>query len=191
MPGATPAAHARYHVIARGHPGADRLQRQGMRLPVVVTGPRGRVRVQAMWDTGSEVSSVSAPLLRSLGAPESGSVAIYTVQGTSTVPDYTASLSILLPAGGRYPLSRGPLPLLGDTLSTGAVHVLIGREVQRHYRMVYDGPAGAWSVEARGGAGVEAATAGQTPARAPSAWPVVAALAALVAGVAGAEVVSR
>lgn len=135
-----------YRVIATGTPGATTLRRRGMILPVAVAGPRGAVRTLALWDTGSEVSSVSAPMLRHLGAPQSGSVAIYTVQGDSTVPSYSATLAIALPGGGTYPLTQAPIPLLGDKLG-GRAHVLIGREVQALYRVTIDGPAGTWTIE--------------------------------------------
>lgn len=168
-------------IIAQGSPGRTSFRRHGIILPVQVrAGGRSRT-VLAEWDTGSRISSVSRTLMQQLGAPQAGSVAIYTVQGDSTVPEYQAGLVVTLPTGGQYNLSRGATPVLGDSL-TGRAHVLIGREIQQHYHLEVDGPSGSWTISGPTAAGpfVAAVATGNLPW-----WPVagVAGLAALAVAV--------
>lgn len=132
-------------LVASGVPGSQGLRARGVILPVlVVTGGR-TTRVPAMWDTGSDVTSVDRTLLQGMGAPQSGSIAIYTVAGPSSVGDYLAAIDLPAGLGGSVRLSDGPIPVLGDALN-GHVRVLIGREIQAGYRLVVDGPAGTWAI---------------------------------------------
>ena len=132
-------------MVASGSPGPQELRARGVILPVlVVTGGRTTL-VPAMWDTGSDVTSVDRTLLQDMGAPQSGSIAIYTVAGPSSVGDYMAAIDLPTGLGGSVRLSDGPIPVLGDALN-GHVRVLIGREIQAGYRLVVDGPAGRWAI---------------------------------------------
>lgn len=138
--------------IASGNPGPAGFKVQGVVFDVYVIGPSGPLadslgvptRVQCMWDTGSDVSSVDARLLQDIGAPQVGSVLISTVQGTETVPTDLATLAI---APTDYPLSAGAIPVLADSLD-GNTRVLIGRDLQSMYRLTCDGVHGTWRIEA-------------------------------------------
>ena len=136
---------ALWYPVAAGRPGPATLYRAGIILPVVVVGPAGHRSTLAMWDTGSQISSVSAALLAAVGSPKIGSVPISTVQGGSTVPAYMAAVNL---QQGGYALSRGQIHVLGDDLP-GSVGVLVGRDVQAAYRLVVDGPGGWFSVYAQ------------------------------------------
>ena len=171
-------------IIAQGSPGRTEFRRHGIILPVTITAAGRSVTTLAEWDTGSRISSVSRRIMQQLGAPQAGSVAIYTVQGDSTVPDYQAALTVALPAGGgRYDLSRGGIPVLGDSL-TGRAQVLIGREIQQHYRLEVDGPTGAWTVTGSSAAGPFVARVTTRPL---PWWPLAALVGVAAAGVTLAE----
>lgn len=128
-------------VIASGAQGAQGLAQAGPTFSVQVVGPRGVQTVPALWDTGSEVTSVDAALLQALGATPTGSEPVSTVQGTSGLATYTAAVN----AGG-YPLSGGPLTVLGDHLPWPGPRVLVGRDIASMYVLTVDGPAGTWAV---------------------------------------------
>lgn len=168
-------------IIAQGSPGRAEFRRHGILLPVQVRANGHARTVLAEWDTGSRISSVSRAVMQQLGAPQSGSVAIYTVQGDSTVPEYQAGLVVTLPTGGQYNLSRGATPVLGDSL-TGRAHVLIGREIQQHYHLEVDGPSGSWAISGPVAAGPFVATVRTEPL---PWWPVgaVGGLAALAVAI--------
>ena len=135
---------ALWYPVAAGSPGPVKLYAQGIILPVVVVGPSGHRSTLAMWDTGSQISSISAALLTAVGSPQIGSVPISTVQGGSVVPAYMAAVNL---QQGAYPLSRGQIHVLGDDLP-GSVGALIGRDVQASYRLIVDGPQGWFAVYA-------------------------------------------
>lgn len=132
-------------LVAQGHPGPARLRRDGIILPVLVTAGGRTRQVDALWDTGSQVTSVDRALLHGMGDHRQGSVAIYTVAGGSSVGDYPATLSLVGGGTGRSHSLAGARLVLGDTLP-GRIRVLIGWDIQQHYRMEDDGPAGWWRI---------------------------------------------
>lgn len=118
------------------------------------------------------MTSVDHLLPRDLGAAPQESVEIYTVAGGSTAGDYAATISLQDALTGQtYALSGGAIGGLGDTLQ-GRVRVLIGWDIQQHYRLVADGPASLWRIY--GPSGAQVAT---VPARRALAGDIVAVVA--------------
>lgn len=132
-------------IVSRG-PGPVAMALNGMIAPVVVTGPSGgSYRTQALFDTGSTISSVDLTLLQQLGAQQVGQVTISTVLGSSVAPVYNATLGLPLASGAVLPISQGLPGVLGDSLP-GPGRVLIGNDVMSMLILVRDGPAGSWSI---------------------------------------------
>lgn len=156
-------------ILAQATPGAVALQQNGLLSPVLVEGASGQAPTQAMWDTGSTISSVDRGLLQQVGAQAVGSVQVGTVSGTTTVPVYSAR--ILTPGG--YALTDGSTGVLGDNLPA-PTQVLLGREVMAQGTLSVNGGGGRWSfaTPAAGGGGV----AGVSP------WLIAAGAVASIAG---------
>lgn len=137
-------------VVLQGAPGRTALLLRGVRLPVLVIGPTGAQAVMAMWDTGSEVTSVDAAILQAVGCRPAGSLRIETVQGGSLVPTYTCAI-----ASDSFGLSHGPIRVLGDSLPAQPgqlrpTRALIGRDIGSLYELVVDGDAGTWAIYSTG-----------------------------------------
>lgn len=130
-------------VVAQASPGPLSLALQGMLYPVVVVGPTGRpITAQALFDTGSTISSISMSLIQRVGAVQVGQADITTVTTASALePIYNAR--ILFPSG--MPITNGIPGELGDGLS-GATQVLVGNDILSQFIVDRNGPAGTWSI---------------------------------------------
>lgn len=126
-----------------GSPGPVALRRRGAVAEVIVAGTGGAARAPALIDTGSTVSAVDLELLRQVGAPQIGSRGVGTVGGVIVMPVHAVRL--LTPSGVVLAdTALGDDPRDGGT---AGVRVLLGRDVLARFRLVYDGPGGAWGLD--------------------------------------------
>lgn len=135
---------------------ADRLLQEGPTIPVSVGVPAALATVLmsrnmpvpapvsgvALIDTGATLCTVDQSIMQALNIPPFGTTTIHTGAGPTQCPTYPASLS--------FPGT--PLPNLNFTnfwsapLQAQGIIAIIGRNVLRHFVVVYNGPGGSISL---------------------------------------------
>ena len=83
-------------------------------------------------DTGADRSILPAKMVQELGVPETGDVKVVGLGGQlHTIPTYAVQIEI-----------KGLTSVMVDVAATGGEPcVLLGHDVLKHFRMVFDGPA--------------------------------------------------
>jgi hypothetical protein len=135
------------------------LQREGALVAVEIGLSRSEVRrlrnaarpipaavsLRALLDTGAECSCVDPQAVATLALPlkNIGLANIPAVGGLTPITQHDASLTIIHPSGNaRDNLVIGDLPLAEVPLAALGYEVLIGRDVLRWCRFLYNGPGG-------------------------------------------------
>lgn len=164
-------------LVAYETPGAGGLAAHGPILDVIVSGPAGEVRTQALVDTGSSMSSVAADVLERVGGVPAGTRQVWTIaQEPLVIPAHSG---VCISTVDRFHLCEN-IPLVLATGLQPPIEVLLGRDALSGTQFAYDGGAGVWYVQ-------------QGPAvfnRGSSPWGAIlaAAAAGTAAGLAGAAV---
>lgn len=102
------------------------------------------VTARSVLDTGAEVSCLDSALVQSLGLPLGGTVLVNLPAhgGITGGVLYNVSLTIIHPSGNaRDNLVVRDLAVLEIGLSSLGYQMLIGRDVLKQCRFLYDGPA--------------------------------------------------
>jgi hypothetical protein len=95
-------------------------------------------------DTGDRVTCIDSKIARALDLRKTRTARMWTAGSTVTRPVYDVELSLTLPRLFRIP---SVIRAIEADLWTHDFHVLIGRDVLRHYRVNYDGPAGLFTLD--------------------------------------------
>ena len=109
----------------------DQLTRENKPLPAAVTG-------LALIDTGATLCMIDESALQSLGIPPSGIENVIGATGRGNQPTYPASLTF--PGTPIPPIAF--TNFIGSPLKAAGIVALLGRNVLRHFVMVYNGPGG-------------------------------------------------
>jgi hypothetical protein len=135
----------------------------GLALVDVLVGPTpGQVRVlrqagspipqpvaaRAVIDPAAALSSVDVQILSSLGSTDVGSIIILTTTtgaAGSLQDQYEVSLEVPFPGGAALRVSS--LLVLGSQVRATGSDMLLGTDVLRYCRFVYDGRAGTYELE--------------------------------------------
>jgi hypothetical protein len=105
------------------------------------------VEVNALIDTGAEMTCLDVALVRRIGLPPAavGLANVPATGGLNAASDYDASVAILHPSG--RPSNNLVIPELlitGLQMNTTGYDAVIGRDVLAYCILVYDGPTGAF-----------------------------------------------
>lgn len=110
---------------------AQHLQNLGQPIPTPVVGP-------GLIDTGATFSAVDQTVIQQLGIPPIGTVQLGTAGGPVTQTQHPASFGF--PGTGLPTISFNFVT--GVDLTGQNIVALIGRDVLRHFVMVYNGSLG-------------------------------------------------
>ena len=121
---------------------AAQLQHAGQALPTPVAG-------FALIDTGASVSCVDAAVIQQLGVQPVGTAQVGTAGGPQSQAIYPARL--VFPGTNIPPVDFNHL--IGSNLSgqivaghQGPLIVLLGRDILQHFVVIYNGPAGSFTL---------------------------------------------
>lgn len=154
---------------------AETLRRQGAIVDVEVSTPGSAAggatpppqRVKALIDTGASISTVAEEIAASAGLVPTGSVQLGGVGGSGQRTVYAAAVGL-----PQYGAKFDPIELAGVSVPFAGVQMLLGRDMLKRLRLDYQGPQGAFFLEQKNGAPVEAERAPGV-SEAPSAIPVL------------------
>jgi hypothetical protein len=107
------------------------------------------VELDALLDTGAQVTCVDPALVTRVGLPIAGGglVNMPAAGGLNVYRDYAASVAVLHPGGGRADeLVIHDLPVTATPLTAFGFQMLIGRDILARCRLVYNGPARRFSL---------------------------------------------
>ena len=97
---------------------------------------------QALIDTGARVTCIDSRIARALDLRKTGAARMWTAGKTGTLAVY--DIELIVPRLFRVP---SVIRALDADLWTHGFHVRIGRDVLRHCRFSYDGPAGLFTLD--------------------------------------------
>lgn len=105
------------------------------------------VDILGLIDTGASISALDFNVIRRLDIPPRGSIAIHTPStGTAYENRYTHDVCLVLGETETTSLII-TTPIIGIELASQGFYALLGRDVLRHCRLVYDGPQGSITLE--------------------------------------------
>ena len=99
---------------------------------------------QALIDTGARVTCIDSKIARALDLRKTGTARMWTAGKTVTRAVYDIEVTLTSPRLFRVP---SVIRALDADLWRHGFHVLIGRDVLRHCRFSYDGPAGLFTLD--------------------------------------------
>lgn len=106
--------------------------------------------VPAIIDTGASISALDMETIRSLGLVPRGITSIHTPStGFGYERKMTYDALIIIGETTDSPLRR-TVPVIGCELATQGFYALIGRNILRSCRFIYDGPLETFSLEFNG-----------------------------------------
>jgi hypothetical protein len=112
---------------------------QAVRPPVLVRG---------LLDSGTNITSIAAPVLQHLGLAPTSAGTTHTAGGAVSVNLFTVSLSITDPSQPGSPwLTQTDLLVMELAALLPDAEVLIGLDVLLKYKLVLDGPGGKFTLE--------------------------------------------
>lgn len=114
---------------------ASFLAEQNQPLPRPVTG-------LGLIDTGAAVTCADAGALAQLDIPPLGTVLLHTPGGPVTQEIFPCQ--IRFPGTPIHPLDFSAVP--GSNLAPQGIVALIGRDLLRHFQLVYNGVEGFWTL---------------------------------------------
>jgi hypothetical protein len=150
---------SRFWLTASSPPAADpeQLRVRGAALQVEITVPSMLANVlqrtqktplpapqvgMALIDTGASITAVEETILQGLGLTATSAIQVAVPGGRASRPLYACDIT----------LPGTPIPTLlfnsvvGTELATLGFSALIGRDVLRHFQLVYNGAEGFWTL---------------------------------------------
>lgn len=148
---------SRYWINQRtGTPDAEQLREQGPALQVEIGIPTTLASFLqaaglpiptpqqglALIDTGASITGVDQQVLGALGLAPTGVTQVATPGGVVSQPLYACNISFPGTLIGTLKFNV----VIGSSLAALGFSALIGRDVLRHFQMVYNGVEGMWTL---------------------------------------------
>ena len=105
------------------------------------------VLVRALIDTGTDITAVSAPIIRQLGIPQKVQTLSQTASGLVQARLFNISFSVPDSLGVAAAFVLPQLLVMELTARLPDIDVLIGLDVVASWRLMIDGPARSFAVE--------------------------------------------
>jgi hypothetical protein len=121
---------------------AQQLQKDGTPVPSPVTGV-------ALIDTGASISGIDTSVIQHLQVQPVGQVTIGGVTGSKLRSKYPAQFSFpgtSLPSLNFGELVESEVSNLSIPGASGPLIALIGRDILHHFVLIYNGPAGTFTL---------------------------------------------